>query len=348
MRATTQRMALLETLGKVKSAAATKHTVPVCSSVLVQCSGGQVTLAGTNLEVAVTASCKATVSRQGAIAVSPKSLEAFLKAAKADTVTLSAKGKTLQIEAGAFTSLEGFGADEFPKIEGVRGKAVDVTGLAAGLKQISYAMAENGNRPVLNGTCLSADKGKLTAVACDGFRLALTTVKSRGVLDEVVVPSRAVGIIERLMPGKVSICRDERYISFAGDGVVLTSLITQGEYPNYRQVIPKGGSGMTVDSTALKDAVKTVAVTLPKNGAIRLQTRGGNLIVSTKSDEKGETTVKVPAKGKAKIGFDAAYLKDLLARTSGPMILRTKNAQSPGVVKQNGTLHVIMPMHVGW
>jgi DNA polymerase III subunit beta len=159
-------------------------------------------------------------------------------------------------------------------------------------------MAKDDCRPVLAGICLSADKGKMTLVAAsDGFRLAETTAKSRGPLDQTVVPSKAVGIIEKLMPGKVSIYRDEKNISFIGDGLVLTAMITQGQYPNYKQVIPKNGSPLTVDSSALKDALSLVAITLPNNNAVRLRTKGSNLIVSTKNDEKGETEAKVPAKG---------------------------------------------------
>ena len=349
MRATTERMALLETLGKVKSAVPGKHLVPVVASVLVRADGGQITLVGTNLEVALTASCKATVGLQGAVAVRPKDLEAFLKAAKADTVTLSTKGNTLRIEAGASAAtLEGYAAEDYPAVPGVKGHEVLVAGLASALAQVSYAMAQETFRPVLAGVCLSADKGKMTVVAADGFRLAETTVKSRGPLDRTVVPTKVVGLVEKLMPDKISLYRDEKNISFIGDGLVLTAMIIQGEYPNYKQVIPKNGSPMTVDSTTLMDALRMVAITLPDNNAIQLQTKGSNLLVSTKNSGKGETEVKVPARGKVKIAFDARYLKDLLARTSGPMTLRTKNAQSPGVVKQNGTLHVLMPMNVEW
>jgi len=83
MRATTKRGALLETLGKVKSAVAARHTLPVLGAVMIRAGGGQLTLTATNLEVSLTAFCKATVTRQGAIAVLPKTLEAFLKAREA-------------------------------------------------------------------------------------------------------------------------------------------------------------------------------------------------------------------------------------------------------------------------
>ena len=356
MRATTQRGALLETLGKVKSAVPAKHPLPICTSVLIRAGGGQVMLTGTDLEVGLTASCKATVTRQGAVSVSPRSLEAFLKVVKAETVTLSLVGKNhLKIEAGATTTLEGYEAEDFPPVPGVRGKAVEVTGLASALKQISYAMAKDDVRPVLNGVCLTPDGGAVLLAAADGFRLAETKVKAKGQLEQTVMPSKAVKLIEKLMPGKVSIHKAKPKqpagnptISFVGEGLVLTANATAGSYPNYKQVIPKNGSPVTVDSKALRDALDVVSITLPDNNAVRFQTRGGNLVVSAKNADKGETEVKVPAKGKVKIAFEANYLKDLLTRTSGPITLRTRDAQSPGVVKQNGTIHVLMPMSVQW
>jgi DNA polymerase-3 subunit beta len=276
-------------------------------------------------------------------------LEAFLKAVKAETVSLSLAGQNdLKIEAGANTTLEGYAAEDFPPVPGVKGKAVEVTGLANGLKQVSYAMAKEESRPVLRGICFTPNNGRIALAAADGFRLAEITVKAKGQLEQVIVPSKAVCLIEKLMPGKVSIHRGEDTISFIGEGLVLTARAIAGQYPNYRQLIPKNGSPITVDSAALKDALDVVSITLPDNNAVRLQARRHNLIVSTKNEEKGETEAKVPARGKIRAAFDIYYLKDLLAKTSGPITLRTTNAQSPGVVKHKGTIHVIMQMFVQW
>ena len=356
MRATTQRGALLETLGKVKSAVAARHTLPVLGAIYIRAGGGQLVLTGTDLEVALTASCKANVTRQGAIAVLPKTLEAFLKAVKAETVTLSLVDKRhLKVEAGAITTLEGFEAQEYPDVPGVRGKPVEVTGLANGLKQISYAMAGEDSRPALNGICFASEGSTMFLTAADGFRLAETKIKAKEQIGQTIVPAKAVQLIERLMLGKVSIHRtkprshDKRpTISFVGEGLVLTVMAIQAKYPDYRQVIPKNGSPLTVDNKALRDALDVTSITLPDNEAVRLRTRGSNLIVSTKNDDKGETEVKVPAKGKAMIAFNARFLRDLLQKTDSPVKLRISSPKSPGVVRQNGTIHVIMPLFVEW
>jgi DNA polymerase-3 subunit beta len=356
MRATLQRGALLETLGKVKSAVAPKSTLPVLHNVLIRAGGGQVTLTGTDLEVALTASCKASVSRQGAIAVLPKTLETFLKAVKADIVTLSLVDKThLKVEAGAVTTLEGFEAQDFPPVPGVRGTPVVVIGLANALKQISYALAKEEDRPVLTGVCITPEDGGAYLVACDGLRLAETKVKVKGYVQQTIVPGKAVQLIERLMPEKVSIHRTKGggkagkrpSISFVGDGMVLTAMAIQGKYPDYKNVIPKNGSPLTVDSKVLMEALKVVSITLPDNSAVRFRAGRGKLIVLAKN-EQGETEVKVPAKGKVQIALRVDQLKDLLAKTSGMITLRTSSPKSPGVVRQNGTVHVLMPLFVEW
>jgi DNA polymerase-3 subunit beta len=355
MRATTKRGALLETLGKVKSAVATKHSLPIVRAILIRAAGGQLTLTGTDLEVALTGSCKASVSRQGAVAVLPQTLEAFLKAVKSDSVTLSLVEGKLRVEAGAVATIDGMDAKEYPSVEGVRGKPIVVTGLAGALKQVSYAMAADDNRPVLSGVSFHPNGGNLVLAAADGFRLAETKVKAKGSLEETIVPAKAVQLVEKLMPGKVSIHRGSKSekhqrgsISFVADGLVLTAMVIEGTYPNYEQVIPKTGAPLTVDRKALKEALDVVSITLGDNLAVRLNAARGKLVVSTSNDEKGTTETKVPAKGQGKIAFNMRYLKDVLTQVDEKVTLRITNAQSPGVVRRNGTIHVMMPLCVQW
>jgi len=355
MRATTQREALLKTLGKVKSAVVARPTLPVLSNILIRAGGGELTLTATDLEVALTASCKANVTRQGAIAVLPKTLEAFLKAVKDEKVALSIVDKNrLKVEAGAITTLEGFEAQDYPSVPGVKGKAiVVVTGLADALKQISYAMArDEAARPALSGAYFASENGSMVLTATDGYRLAETKVRAKEQIEPTIVPAKAIQFIEKLMPGKVSIHRVKKAkvrptISFVGEGLVLTAMVIESKFPNYKHLIPQNGSPLTLEKKALQSALDIVKVTLPGNNAVRLQTRSGKLIISTNSDE-GNTEVKVPAKGKAMIAFDINYLKDVLARSSEKFIMRTSSPQNPVAIRQNGTVHVLMPMANQW
>jgi len=351
MRATTQRRELLEALSKVKTAVPTKPSLPVLASVLIKADGGQITLTGNDLEVCLTGGCKANISKKGSVCAPVKGMEAFLKAVNAEKVTLSLSGKNrLKIEADtALTTLEGFEAQDYPSVPKVKAKITEVIGMGKALKEISYAMAKEDSRPVLNAVCLAQENGKMEMAAADGFRLAVTSAKAKGKLDkQIIVPSKAVRLIERLMPGKVAIHNAQATpegFAFASEGLVMAVMPIQGSYPNYQQLIPKNETSLKVDCKELSNALRVVAVTLPDNNAVRLQTRTGKLIVSTKADEQ-ETEVKVPTKGKIKIAFDIKFLKDTLARMGEVVTIRTKDAQSPAVFRQNGTVHVLMPMHV--
>jgi len=349
MRATTKRQALLETLGKVKSAVGAKSYLPVCSAILISTRPGQLWLTGTNLEVWLSGSCKANVTRYGAVAIPACLLEAFLKTAKSENVILSLTSpNSLKIEAGAVTTLKGFEAKDFPLVPGVKGKPTVVTGLAGALKEISYAMAKEDSRPVLAGVCFTPQDGRIALAAADGFRLAETTIKAKGQLEKMIVPSKAVLLLEKVMPGKVSIHKDGDNIAFVGDGLMLTTKAIAGQYPNYEQIIPKNGKPVTLDSQALRDAIDVVSATLGDSGIVRLQKKGTSLIVSTEDEEKGKTEAKVPAKGKCQIAFSHRYLKEILSKIDGRMSLRFTNPSTPGVVKQGRTIHVLMPMFVEW
>jgi len=349
MRATTSRKALLETLGKVKSAVS-KSSLPVTNSVLIRSGGGQVTATGHSLDFCLTAMCKATVSQVGAVCAPPKELEAFLKAVIDEKVILSSVGNSsLKVEAGKTSiTLHGFDAKDFPPIPGVKGKAIEVSGLGKALKEVSYAMSKDESRPAMIGVCFTPVDSSIELAATDGYRLGMTRVKAKGTLaNQVIIPAAVITLIERLMSGKVSIHPAPNETSFIGDGLVLVTKPVSGTYPSYSQVIPKNGSRLTFSRKEMENALKVVTSFNPKS-AVRLQTRAGKLTLQTVEVERGTCEARIPVKGKTKIAFDGSYLKDLLKRLEEKVILRISNAQSPGVVRANGTTHVLMPRTVEW
>ena len=350
MRATTNRKELLELLSRVKSAAATRATLPVCQSVLIKAGQGKVVMTANNLEVALSGSCKADITKKGAVCAPPKPLEVFLKTVTAEIVTLTGKGKQLKVGAGnATTTLEGYEAKDFPPVPKIRGKGIVIENLAKALKEVDYAMAQEDSRPVLQAICFAPAEGGIELAAADGFRLGVATVKVKGNLkSQVIVPAAAIGLITKLMNGETTMRQSNGNISFEGNGLTLTTKATEGTYPDYKKLIPEGGTRLTVEVEEFRDALKIVMAIEPISGIVRLQTKGRTLIVSAKNEETGTTEVKLPAQGEVKIAFNGSYLKDILARVDGKMMLWTTTPSAPGVFKQNGTTHVLMPMFAQW
>lgn len=384
MQLTARRDALLEALGKVKSAVPSKASLAVLSNVLLTARDGKLTVTANDLEVALIAVCPATVSRTGAFGASPKVLESFLKQTDSKTVSLqgktqtkrwmakemkhnpetdkweevkverSQKSLTLVVEAGASSiSLEGIAAEDFPKLPQPKKVSAPVTiySFDRALGEVLYAVAQDECRPILAGVCLTPKGGRLEMAAADGFRLAIASTKAKGKLhDQVVIPGRAAKLLKRLLPGTVVAelwsNGDNKALRFhqRNSLMVLCSAIN-GSYPRYEQLIPKKGRLLRVAADELKRAVDTVRTIKPSQDIVRLQTKGKTLVVSGRDGDEHQITVKVPAAGRIKTAFCGRYLKDLLNAIGKEMTLRMENPRAPGVVKNNGSIHVIMPMN---
>ncbi len=354
MKATVNRKQLLELLGKVKLGLPKGYTsIPVCGTVLLEAGERRLTATTTDLEVWVSGRVDAKVTRTGGFCATPKALECFLKAVGDEYVTLAVtKAGKLRVEAESTSiELDGFKAEDFPPTPKIKGKAVEVNGLATALIQIDYAISKEDTRPVLAGVCFTpSDNSHIELAAADGFRLAVTGAMVQGVpLVKAIIPARAIKLIERIMPHMlVSIRQDGKAIVFEGDGMLIETKPIEGTYPNYQQLIPQGGTALHFDVAEMRKALKVVAGTASETGIVRMYTKGDTLILATKNEEKGSTEAKIAAKGKAKIAFNLRYLDELLAKLDGEVTMRTKSPSDPAVVKHNGATHVMMPMFVNW
>jgi len=384
MRIVVKREALQEALGKVQTAIPAKHTLPILNSVLLTAKRGQLQLVGSDLETAVIATCPATITRAGGIAVPPGPLAALLKQTCADTLTLVAKtvvkkwvGKeyrynqeshaseeieversssttSLSIEVGtASLTLTGTDPQDFPHVPELKGKPITIVGLDKALKEVSYAVAKEESRPVLAGICLTPAGGKIEVAAADGFRLAIASARCRGSLPEqTILPARAAKLVGKLLPGDVRMFvwgkERDKAVGFQqkGDTTIITRPI-EGTYPSYDALVPKGGKSCLLNRDELKSALNTVMAIKPTNDLIRLQSKGKVVIVSGENDEVS-SEVKVGAKGVIKAGFNSKYLKDLLTVAPDQMVIRMAKGDSPAVLRNNGSTHVLMPMSVKW
>ena len=356
MKAQVERHALLETLGIVKSVVPGKSTLPILTTILLQAKDGQLTLTGTDLENALISSCKAKVEKSGAMAIPPALLESFLKQVQDESISIESKGKVVAIQAGAVRStLPVLPAQDFPSIPKVKkGKGFTLANLEKGLKEVSYAMAKDVYRPVLHGVCLSPSGKKVELAAADGFRLAITSIPGKGLPERVILSAETVQLLLKTMKGKVEgdYHKDDKeraLLSLRENGTTLIARGVSGNFPNYPQLVPKTGKRIKVATDSLKKALKIVMAAKPTNDTVRLRTKGQSLVVSGKNDDTEQSTEStIPVKGKGKIAFDGKFLSDILSRSGEMVELRITKPESPGVVRQNGTIHVLMPMANQW
>ena len=354
-------------LQAVQNVVSTRTTLPILSNVLLRAEGGHVEFTATDLDVTVACKVEAKVSKPGATTLPVKKLFGIVRELTGEIEIETDEKNVSSIRSGSsFFKIHGLGADEFPPLPKFKDeKKVNQPqeNIRAMIRKTSFAVSTDESRYVLNGIFVSLKEGKMTLVATDGRRLALVdeeveiSEKSAG---EFIVPAKAINELNRLLQdkGKVELKFGENQASFAlknenGFSVLLITKLIEGNYPNYRQVIPgEAKERIAVGREELVQALRRAEImTSEKANSVRLNFGKNLLTITANSPEVGEAreTLAINYKGKEiAIAFNPRYLIDPLnALTEDEIFIELIDELSPGVIKINGPfLYVVMPMRL--
>ena len=368
MNLTITKEQILAGLQAVQNVVSTRTTLPILSNVLLRAEKDRVEFTATDLDVTIACSVEAKVKKPGAATVPVKKLFGIARELNGREIDLEVDEKNVcSVRCGSsFYKINGLGADEFPplpKFKDDKKVSLQQETVKAMMRKTSFAVSSDESRYVLNGIFISLKDHKMTLVATDGRRLALVdeevdiSEKSSG---EFIVPSKAVGELNRLMQdkGEVEIKFGENQASFAlkdekGFSVLLITKLIEGNYPNYRQVIPSETKERIplVREEFLQALRRAEIMTSEKANSVKLTFGKNNLAITANSPEVGEAreTLAVNYKGKEMaIAFNPRYLIDALAAlTEDEVFFELIDELSPGVLKINGPfLYVVMPMRL--
>jgi DNA polymerase-3 subunit beta len=325
-------------------------------------------LTATDLDVTVSCSVEASVKKPGATTVPVKKLFGIIRELNNPEIELEVDDKnTCSVRSGAsFYKINGLSADEFPplpKFKEDKKVILPQEKVKGMLKKTSFAISTDESRYVLNGIFISLKEHKMTMVATDGRRLALVdeevdvTEKSQG---EFIVPAKAVNELNRLLQdkGEVEMRYSDNQASFTlkdekGSSVLIISKLIEGNYPNYRQVIPaEPKERVALAREEFLHALRRAEImTSEKSNSVKLSFSKNNLAITANSPEVGEAreSLAINYKGKEMaIAFNPKYMIDPLnALANDEIFLELIDELSPGVVKINGPfLYVVMPMRL--
>jgi DNA polymerase-3 subunit beta len=261
----------------------------------------------------------------------------------------------------SFFKMMGLAEEEFPvlpKLEDAKVFTLKQKDFKDGLRKTSYAISTDETRYVLNGILFSLKENKLTMVATDGRRLALVDLEvefPRSQEGDMIVPAKCVGELQRLLgdEGELKMLVGENQIAFDVNGRLLVSKLIEGNYPNYRQVIPaETKERVTIEREQLLTAVRRVALlSSEKSNSVKLNFTKNNLEITANTPEIGEAHESLPVQYKGKefsIAFNPIFLQDPLRNLPDDEVhLDLIDEMSPGVIKI-GTpfLYVLMPMRI--
>lgn len=367
MNLTITKEQIIAGLQAVQNVVSTRTTLPILSNVLLRAEDGKVEFTATDLDVTVACKVEAKVTKPGSTTVPVKKLFGIVRELNGDIdIETDEKNVTSIRSGGSFFKINGLGADEFPPLPNFKDdKKVSLSQetVRAMLKKTSFAVSTDESRYVLNGIFISLKEGKMTLVATDGRRLALVdeevelSEKSTG---EFIVPAKAVNELTRLLQatGDVELKFGENQASFAlkddkGFSVLLITKLIEGNYPNYRQVIPgEAKERIPLGREELLQALRRAEImTSEKANSVKMTFGKNTLAITANSPEVGEAreTLAVNYKGKElAIAFNPRYLIDPLAALSeDEVFIELIDELSPGVLKINGPfLYVVMPMRL--
>ncbi len=362
-------------LKQVLNVVGTRATMPILSNVLIQAEGDHLSLTTTNLDMGIRCRIQADVEQAGGITLPVRKLATIVGSLPNSEVEVDASsGNQAKITSGgSLFRMMGISEDEFPPLPSFEDQHVfnfEQSDLQRMLKSVSYAQSTDENRYILNGVYFTFEDEKFTLVATDGRRLALIS-KETEVAEEnagsLILPAKTVAELERLLGqgSNVKITFNDRQVAFeinisdnaAEGGLIdstyLVSKIVEGNYPNYKQVIPKETENrIKIERELLAECVQRAAfMTSDKNHSVKLKLSGNLLEISGSSPEYGESheSMAIAYEGdEVQVAFNPSFLMDpLKALAQDEIYFEFKDELSPGVFKTlDSFLCVIMPLRL--
>ena len=372
MKATIERATLLKCLSHVQSVVERRNTIPILSNVLIEAAAdGTLKVMATDLDLQVVESLGAvSVESPGAITVSAHLLfDIARKLPDGSQVSLETADNRMTVKAGRSRfSLPTLPRDDFPVIvEGDLPTSFELPAatLAQLIDRTRFAISTEETRYYLNGIFIHVTDEELRAAATDGHRLARYTIArpdgAEGMPD-VIVPRKCVGelrkLLEESLDSNVEIDLSASKIRFTlggESGVVLTSKLIDGTFPDYSRVIPTANDKLLrIDPKAFSQGVDRVAtIATEKTRAVKMALENDKVTLSVTSPDNGTAAEEVPASYSSagfEIGFNAGYLKDILGQIDGDTVeLHLADAGAPTLIRKDDkspALYVLMPMRV--
>ena len=374
MKATIERATLLRCLSHVQSVVERRNTIPILSNVLIEAEGdSSLKVMATDLDLQVVEHMEASVEDAGSITVSAHLLfDIARKLPEGSQVSLETAENRMTVKAGRSRfSLPTLPRDDFPVIvEGDLPTSFELPAktLAELIDRTRFAISTEETRYYLNGIFFHVsdeDQPVLKAAATDGHRLARFTIaRPEGAdgMPDVIVPRKAVAelrkLLEESMDGNVQVDLSASKVRFTlgGEGgVVLTSKLIDGTFPDYSRVIPTGNDKLLkLDPKSFFAGVDRVAtIATEKTRAVKMGLEKDKITLTVTSPDNGVASEEVPAEYGAdgfEIGFNASYLKDILNQIDSDVVeIHLADAGAPTLIRKDENapaLYVLMPMRV--
>jgi DNA polymerase III subunit beta len=353
---------LSEALQTVQRGVSTRPGIPALTGVLMTVGENELALTTTDLEVTTEVRVAVDAREDGNALVPARLLADMVKALPPDAVDFETDGSQAKVSCRSFEgTLRCLAAEDFPAVRDVEGVKVtlDATGFAEGVTQVARAASRDEARPVLTGVLMEANREGLTMVATDSYRLAVREVQATGDGEaRALVPERAIAEAGRaaggVEKGKVEVVIGDAQAAFRVGTLRMTSRLIEGEFPNYRQLLPEPGQNrLSTGRTELLEAVRRVGLLARESSPVRLELNALGVRLSSSSPDLGGAVEAVEGAYEGEdltVAFNPNYLGDgLSAPTSEKVTLELRDGLKPALVRGEGEdayTYLVMPVRL--
>ena len=363
MKFTVTRSKLLEGLQKAQNVVSTKSTFQILSNVHIKADGNQLWLSTTDIDISIRCCVEAETLEPGATTLPVRRLTSIVRELPEGAITfdISKEDQATFQCASSFFKIIGLPDADFPPLPSASGDTcftLDQGLLKNMLGKVSYAASLDETRRALNGVLFSFRDAKLTLVATDGRRLALT--ENAVEFPEVkavdfILPSKAVNELRSILSteGELKIYAQKNQAIFEFGSTTFSTKLVDAVYPNYRQVIPAScDERITLPREELIGAIRRVSlITTDKSNSARFIFAANELSISSVSNEVGEARETLPTKYNGKeiaIVFNPEYVMDpIRSLDSDEIAIELTDSHAPALIKcDKPFLYVLMPLRV--
>lgn len=356
------RDALSEALQTVQRGVSSRPGIPALTGVLLEATDdGALTMITTDLEVSARLSIVVQVSEPGIALIPARLFGDTVKSLSNAPVDVETDQGQARIRCAAYEgTLRLLPAEDFPGLQEPSGTRLtaEAGAFAEAVNQVGRGASRDEARPVLTGVLLEVSREGVVMVATDSYRLAVRELVATADGEaRAIVPERAMSEAGRAAAadekGTVEVFVDESQVSFKIGGLTLTSRLIEGEFPNYRQLLPESSeSRLTISRQQLLDAVRQVGLLARDTTPVRLEFNALGVKLSSSSPDLGQAVETVEARYEGEdltVAFNPQYLADGLTAANGETVrLDVRDGLKPGVVHGDGDefTYLVMPVRL--
>jgi len=351
----------LSTVGRVASV---KTQLPILGNILLRTDSNRLLIAATNLEIATTQYIGAKVIKPGAITIPARLIAEFISNLPKESVDLKVVNSNLHIKSGKYTSIiNGVIADDFPELPTINEKSsisynLKTEDFKQAVSQTIITTSNDSTRPVLTGVYWHSHEGQLILAATDGYRLSERQLTGTTSEVSAIIPTQTLQEVMRSVTdesNEIDILFDETQVRFRINDTEVISRLIDGNFPDYRQLVPK-------KTTTNIEINKADFVRITKIAGLFARESGGSITITADEAKKsvsihsiasqlGENTSEASAQvsGDGQVTLNSRYLNEALSVIEGETVLFSFSGKlAPCVLKSadknTNYYHIIMPL----